>query len=312
VRRLISLLVLAACLPAAALAADPSGGKVSADAPEATWAGNVTSESALGALPAVYAEAGGTKGTCEAPACDAYALEVGEGGTALTVSAAGATEDDWVALELEDPSGKVSYVYEATSSAEVRVDAPAPGAYAVRVVGAPATPNTDMDYTAKAVLQTPAPPTIPEPAPTPAPTPGPDAPPAATPQPKAAPPAAVHGARTLAGRADVRRLDRAVDRGLRVRTVCGGGCTKVKVRVYVSPLTGRQAGISDGRSGEVEVARAPVARNALGRHMHTATFKPSMRRALARLRRLTVAVETTATDPDGRTRTSLHRLALRR
>jgi hypothetical protein len=119
------------------------------------------------------------------------------------------------------------------------------------------------------------------------------------------------GPRELAVQPDVRRVAAAVRHGFRTRVLCRGGCVTVKVRVFVSSLTARtfRLGLADG---DVQVASAPVLRDAEGRHAAKVTFGRLARANLARARELKLAVEATAQDADGRIRTILKRITLRR
>jgi hypothetical protein len=129
--------------------------------------------------------------------------------------------------------------------------------------------------------------------------------------PEPTPPPVQAGPRSLAIHPDRRRLETAAREGFRTRVVCEGGCAKVKLRVYVSSLTARSLGLGTF-DGDVEIGGAPALRDAEGRSEPVVTFRASLRERLARARRLRIAIEAEATDPDGETRSALKRLTLRR
>lgn len=314
--RVLLTLLLALVMALPALAAEPSAGTVSAESPKVTWAGEIVD--ALAAYTLAL-ENGSAAEACATPlpVCDTFTLTVdAAAATKLTVTAVGATEDDWPALSVTDPAGNETLVGESQQTQTIVLSNPAKGDYTVRVLGSPALFVGPMAYEGTATLEVPAPPPAATPAPTrapaPQPTPQPTPEPAPTPPPSAGPPPPVQaGPRSLAMHADRRRLRRAVRYGFRARVVCHGGCAKVKLRAYVSRLTARNLRLGNF-AGDVEVGSARILRNAEGRRQTVVTFRPSYRKRLARARRFQLAIEAVATDPDGRVRTTLQRLTLRR
>src|SRR5688572_1202867 len=137
------LLVAVACVVALAipvLAAEPESGAVSAAAPETSWAGSVAGEP-FGAVIIGFLSAGNTGTYCEDDpfgACDTFRLNVVDPGTKLTVTATAEVADDYVALEVVDPEGNATFVYEEEPQATVALEAPKAGEYVVNVLGSPA------------------------------------------------------------------------------------------------------------------------------------------------------------------------------
>lgn len=313
----VVLLTLATCalLALPAVAADPEAGTVSGATPTAEWTGEPTDPSSAAYLAAQLAESAAD--ACAAPgsACDTFTLTVAPGGgTTLTVTATAVSADDFVALSVTDPAGEESFTATDAQSETIVIENPAEGDYTVQVLGSPFL-TTSVPYAGKATLEgAPGaePTATPTPDPTPAPTPAPTPEPQPQPQPAAPAPAAAPAPPVaLAIQPDRRKLRRAARFGFRTRVVCRGGCTKVKLRAYVSSLTARTLRLGNSK-GDVEVGSARVLRNAEGRRLAAVTFKPSMRRRIARARRLALAIEATATDPGGRVRTVTKRLTLRR
>ena len=313
-RILLALLVaLAAAIPA--IAAEPSAGTVSADAPVAEWTGEAGDPAGLAYFAAQMAESASDACATPAPACDEYTLTVAPGGgTKLTVTVTATVADDWVGLSVTDPAGTETFTATDTATETVVIDAPAEGDYDIKVLGS-AAELASVAYAGSATLEVPAaeptvtatPAPTPPPAPTPTPTePGPPPPPASAP-----PPPVQAGPRSLAMHPDRRRLRRAVRFGFRTRVVCRGGCHRVKLRAYVSRLTARNLRLGNF-TGDLEVGSARILRDAEGRRQAIVTFRPSYRKRLARARRLPIALEAVATDPDGRVRTTLKRFTLRR
>ena len=321
------LLVLAVAIPA--IAAEPESGSVSGAAPETAWVGGMDGDPTTGLLLAGFADNGGTMGYCEeadvAAVCDVYTLTVTDPGTKLSVTATADDDIGTMAVEILPPAGgpEPVYVYDFAVSATATVENPTAGEYTINVLGAPNFPLDVVTYTASAKLEGAA---APQPSATATPTPPPPAPPPADPEPQPEPqpappapapapagpaPPAQAGPRSLALQPDRRRLRTAVRFGFRTRMVCHGGCTKVKVRIYVSRLTARNLRLGNF-AGDVEVGSARVLRNAEGRRQAVVTFRPSLRKRLVRAKRLPLAIEAVATDPDGRVRTHLKRFTLRR
>jgi hypothetical protein len=316
---IVSLLAVAAAVAVAVpvIAADPATGTVSGAATEATWTGSVTGDPG-GLVLAAFGEAGGTGGACDdsPPICDTFTLTVSDPGTKLTVKATAAGELDAIAVSVLDPDGNETYAYDGTTEAIAVLSNPKKGDYVVNVLGSP-TPGPFVDYAASAVLEGAAPPeqtatatptATSTPAPTPEPTPEPA--PAAPPQSAPAPPAQA-GPRSLSLEPDRRRVKLAARFGFRVRVICHGGCTKVKIRAYVSNLTARNLKLGNF-AGDAEVASGRIIRDAEGRRQIVVTFKPSLRRKLARAKSLPLAVEAVATDPDGQVRMFVKRFTLKR
>jgi hypothetical protein len=178
--------MLAAAVPA--LASDPSSGTVSKAAPKFEWKGT---SNAYGVYP-LHGTAGpefGSDQPCEAPACDAFALEVADQDlltlTADNVAAEG-PGGDFIEMDVVQPDGEVIYSKSAEDAPVIVKIKNAPkGAYEVRVyVNQPA--HTDGSFNASALLGTatkpapaPAAPAPGQPAPAPAPA-APAAEPAAT------------------------------------------------------------------------------------------------------------------------------------
>lgn len=313
-RILLALLVaLAAAIPA--IAAEPSAGTVSAEAPKAEWTGEATDPP--GAAYVIAQEMGSAADACATPApvCDEYILTVAPGGgTKLTVAVAAESVDDYIGLSVTDPAGTETFTATDAQSETIVMANPAEGDYTVKVLGSPfLTPA--VAYAGSATLEVPAPePTVtatPAPTPPPAPTPTPTEPAPPPPPASAPPPPAQAGPRSLAMHPDRRRLRRAVRFGFRTRVVCRGGCHRVKLRAYVSRLTARNLRLGNF-TGDLEVGSARILRDAEGRRQAIVTFRPSYRKRLARARRLPIALEAVATDPDGRVRTTLKRFTLRR
>jgi hypothetical protein len=312
--RLLLVLALTLSVAIPALAATPDAGSVGPEAPKAEWTGSVIDPLGLAYTQAQIAESAEDACATPAPVCDTYTLTVAPGGKKLTIVAAGAAADDDVGLSVTDPGGTEHFVATDIQSESVVIDNPAEGEYTVHVLSFPE--DTAMDYAGTATLELPAaeptaaPTTAPtaSPDPTPAPTtePAPTTPPASSP-----PPPAQAGPRSLAMQPDRRRLRTAVRFGFRTRVVCRGGCTKVKLRVYVSRLTARNLRLGNF-AGDVEVGSARILRNAEGRRQVVVIFRPTYRKRLARAKSLSLALEAVATDPDGRVRTLLKRLTLRR
>lgn len=310
-RPLLVLVSACACTIALAipvLAAEPEAGEVSAATPTVKWSGEPVTEP----TELLIAE-----GACDTPTpnpqCDTYTLTVKEPGTKLTVTIKG-WEDDWPSVEIVPPEGDPVFVYESDTEATATIANPKPGEYTIHSMSASFRESPTGGYDATATLEVPKveeeekppppPPTIVTIDPTPTPAPAP--PPAADP----APPAQA-GPRTLALHADRRRLRRAVSKGFRVRMRCEGGCSTLQVRGYVSSLTASQLRLGNFRD-EAEVAGARVLRDAEGRRVVMLRFKRSMRKRLARARRVPLAIELVATDPDGVVRTFVKRITLRR
>jgi hypothetical protein len=132
-----------------------------------------------------------------------------------------------------------------------------------------------------------------------------------TPPPQSSPPPVLAGPRSLAIQPDRRRLAIAARDGFRTRVACHGGCSKVELRVYISRLTAKNLGLGE-YDGDVEVGGAPALTDAEGRSATIVSFRRALRKRLARARRLPIAIEAVATDPDGQTRFVLKRLTLRR
>jgi hypothetical protein len=119
------------------------------------------------------------------------------------------------------------------------------------------------------------------------------------------------GPRELAVQPDLRRVRAAVREGFRTRVVCRGGCAKVRLRVFVSSLTARTYRIGEFK-GDVHVGGAPLMRDAEGRREVRIAFKRLARARLARAKSLTLAIEAVSEDHDGRLRSTVKRVTLRR
>ena len=113
-------------------------------------------------------------------------------------------------------------------------------------------------------------------------------------------------------RADRRSVRRAVRGGFRVRTRCAGGCVGLAVRVYLDRRTAKRLKLSKGLRSLL-VARAPSLRSGTGRRIHRARFTSArVRRVLARRKRLTLRVVSSARYGDGKIRRASQRISLRR
>ena len=306
---LLAILLTSGAVALPALAADPEEGTVGAGGGVATWSGSVLGDPTGAALDAM-AGAGGTNGTCTPDTCDEFTLHVTHPGTVLEITITGkGGATDAVAVEVEDPSGATVFDYDADTEAVVTLDAPATGDYLIRTLSSPGSPDTAVSgvpYEGRAQLSgvavaTATPTVTAEPTQTAAPT--------ATPEPtQAAPPPPPP--RTLALQADRLRIKRAIAKGIRARTRCSGGCARVEVAAFVSPLTARRLGY--GRVfADVAIARAKPAAGE-GRAVHTLVIVRKVRRRLARMKRVDLAVEAVVTDADGRRRTAIDRLTLKR
>ena len=303
---------MAFALPA--LAAEPGEGTVGAAVGEVTWTGAVTGDP-TGAVLDAMSEAGGTNGACTADTCDEYTLHVVDAGRRLQVDVQStAGPDDAVAIEVEDPGGATTFAYAKATTATLSLDDPAVGDYVLRVLASPGTPATTasgVPYAGRATLlgvaaATPTATATATATPTAAPTGTATPAPAAT----APPTAAATPVRTLALQADRRRISTALSTGIRARSRCAGGCSRVEVAAFVSPLTARRLGLGRQRA-DVRVALAPVTTGE-GRKVHTLVFERRLRNRLRRSKRLDLAVEAVVTDPDGRRRTAIHRITLKR
>ena len=317
-RRLLLLLTALACLAVAALpalAADPAEGTVSGATPTVTWAGEILGDIS-GATTFAISQAGTTGPTCvSGDYCDTFTLTVADAGKNLNVAVKG-DDETWVLLEVIAPDDSVSMFYDETDSAKVDIANPAAGEYTVHVVVSPpgpapigsykgtatltgATATATATATASATATATAEPTATATAtPEPTSTPAPQAPPAA--------PAAAEPARTLALAADRRRLRRAIKGGFRGRTVCTGGCQSVVVRALLPAAAAKRLKL---KSSVLATTRLTAAE---GRRTFLMRFTPAVRRRLARMKRVDLAVEAVVTDADGRRRTAIDRLTLKR
>ena len=198
-RLLIPVAALVAAFPAAASAAEPATGTLSAASPKVSWAGTVqggilfhntyfyegTTLAAGGTLP------------CEAPGCDTFTLENADGTADLNLELASEQSPD-ISLRIQDPSGTwTSYNgwNHAAPVTKVRLKKAPKGTYVINVVirrlgtTNPTAVDDTSDYTGTASLAlaptvaTPPVPAVNPPAPAPAPA---DPAPARKPSAKAA------------------------------------------------------------------------------------------------------------------------------
>ena len=134
--------------------------------------------------------------------------------------------------------------------------------------------------------------------------------------PSATPTATSTPEQTLSVRPVRRSVSRAALDGFRVQTTCGGGCLRMRVRVFISPLTARQHRIRkpDGSryTEEVVIGNAPTVRDAEGERRVSVLIKGSYGRKLADARTLRIAVEAEVTDAGSFVRTAVRVLTLRR
>ena len=145
---------LAMFVPAQSHAAEPAAGGISPAGNRVAWTGSVT-----GYVDLVYVHAGGTYGTCVAPQCDTFTLEVtGSGGSLeLEIAAAATTPAQELSIEVVHPDGQATFAGDyngARSDRTVKIPAAPDGTYKVHVSGGslPGGP-TDMSYQASAALE---------------------------------------------------------------------------------------------------------------------------------------------------------------
>ena len=211
-RTLLLAAVATAAFAAPATAAEPESGSVTTTQPTATWTGSIDD-------PGAYDLAGWYLGfmgpTCAPPFCDEFALNVGAGGTALTIEVAGNGAEN-VAFEVEDPNGDSVYVdvedTEFAASRSRTIEDPAPGDWIIRVSG-----TGTFDYTGRATLGGATAPPAPV-----APTGGQAAPPPVQPQPSPPPqqqpePAGGERRRAPAPTVTIRPLSRTARSARRLR-----------------------------------------------------------------------------------------------
>jgi hypothetical protein len=188
----LALVPIAAALAAAvpALAADPSGGKVSKDAPKVTWTGAAPGYGYFPLHGIAQDE------NCQAPSCDPFTLEVVDSADlTLVATNTGATPNvggDFIEIDVVKPDGTIIYTSsEEDKAATVKIKAAPKGSYEVRVIS-----NDDAaaggEYEASASLNTGAAPSGGAAAPVPGATPAPSA----SPAPSSGAPAATLSLRT--------------------------------------------------------------------------------------------------------------------
>jgi hypothetical protein len=141
----------ALALPAAASAATPDTAKVSPTAKTASWTGDITEPFGLYDLTAFFngsTEVGGNE-TCTAPVCDTFALDVADGGTALTVKI-DAPDADNLAVEVVDPNGGATNYNDVDPATSRTLELPTdPGTWTFKTYG-----TGEFTYTAKATFST--------------------------------------------------------------------------------------------------------------------------------------------------------------
>lgn len=278
-----------AAAPRPAVAATPASGSVSSASAETGWTGAVDG---AGAGPTAYAAAGGTQGLCQAPQCDTYTLEVREAAARLQLRARTDNAVDAVGMEVTEPDGTTTYVYNGTEVAEFKRERPATGTWTVKLLASSGRGPDDVRYSGRATLVLAEPPK-----PGPAPPASPDhprsSPDVATPSPAARPPGAL---RVRVG-ADATSPALAVRRGLRVRVRCSGGCAAVRMRLVWNRRVIGHLAITRGADG-----RATGSLRILRRHA----------RAVRRARRVPLTLLATASASDGRSATTSLSLTLRR
>jgi hypothetical protein len=141
----------ALAVPAAATAATPETAKVSPTAKTASWTGDITEPFGFYDLAAFLNGSTALHGqeTCNAPVCDAFTLDVADGGTALTVKI-DAPDADNLAVEVVDPSGGTTNYNDADPATTRTLELPTdPGTWTFKTYG-----TGDFTYTAKATLST--------------------------------------------------------------------------------------------------------------------------------------------------------------
>lgn len=309
---LLLALAAGAAVALPALAATPAQDALTAARTEARWTGSVSDPT--GAAYSMAALSRSTSDACAMPLepCDTFKLSVNTSdATKLTIAVRADVEDDWVGLSVTRPDGTERLELNESPAEAIVFEKPASGRYVVRVLASPAAPR-DVRYAGHARIELPAaaaaaPTPTPSPAPTAAPAPRPQA--AAEPAPPPPPPAQPRR-RALAVEADRRRVSVAVRKGFRARVVCRGGCVELRMGLFVSSLTAKIYGLGTFK-GDVRVGGARTLRDAEGRREVRLYFRRSVRKRLARSRRLMVAVEAVVEDVDGRRRTAVKRILLR-
>ena len=138
-RPIVTLAALALLAsPAAAGAAEPEAGTVSAASPKVQWTGTLQNPYLLHNLYNYEGATLGAAGTlpCEAPMCDTFTLDVADGGVDLLLELASEQSPD-ISLRVQDPSGTWTY-YDGWSDGapvtKVRLKKAPKGTYVINVV----------------------------------------------------------------------------------------------------------------------------------------------------------------------------------
>lgn len=174
-RRLLAVpAALAACVIAAANVSaepDPPSGTVGAAAPTTSFAGEITEPT--GAAEIYFQEQGTSKGNCEEPVCQEYALKVADPGTTLTVKSEVDEDGFSQTVEIEQPDGTISQTSAADpGTVTAKVKNPKPGDWLIRIYGSDyINGSPTWTYNATVTLSVPEPEPTPDPVATPAPTP---------------------------------------------------------------------------------------------------------------------------------------------
>ena len=192
-RSIVTLALLAATVaPAAAGAATPENGTVSAESPKVSWTGTI--QGGILFHNTYFYEPPGTL-PCSAPGCDTFTLENADGTSDLLLELASDQSPD-ISLRIQDPSGTWTYHNGWNDSApvtKVRLKKAPKGQYVINVVirrlgtTNPTAVDDTSDYAATAALLVPPPAAAPLPVAAPAPAAPPARPaPAQKPSAKAA------------------------------------------------------------------------------------------------------------------------------
>ena len=279
------LVAMVAACPAGA--ATPASGTVSSESAETGWTGAVSPSG-----PSAYAAMGGTQGLCQAPQCDTYTLEVKEAAVRLELRARTNTNSDAVAMEIFEPDGTKTYVYDGTEIATFKRDRPATGKWTLHVLAGSGGGSDDVGYSGRATLVLSEPP-APEPVYPVSPEHPRSSPEVGTPSAATAGPPPL---RVKIG-ADATKPERVARGGMRVRIRCSGGCVAVRLRL----IWGRRV-----------IGHFVVTRGAEGRAVGTLRILRRYKRDLRRARRASLTLLARASAADGRTGSDSLALTLRR
>lgn len=246
--RSVALLAAAAALVPASVAgaAEPSSGSISQSSTTTKWTGEYLDPLGLYDIGIFFV--GDTSGTCAAPHCDTYTLNVTEWGDTLTIRWLSSDADN-LAAEVVDPSGRVYALNDAELVTDRTFEAPpATGEWIVRTYG-----TGSATYEATATLSF-APPEGGE-----APAPPVTAPPAAEPQPAPAP--------QTTAKASVAKSARSAKRIKRSRSL------PVKLR-FSAPVTNVRVGLVKGSKTYASATAKKVDSSATVRVKPKRTVKP--------------------------------------